>query len=93
MKDEQKRRDEEQERVTDRQSNEQVKIHHLFYFFFFLKREKFTSSNQISLRIPTKVMDVVEIPARMWSNSSRDAVVLQIKSTSTSTMSKSMKIP
>ena len=31
MKDEQKRRDEEQERVTDRQSNEQVKIHHLFY--------------------------------------------------------------
>jgi hypothetical protein len=34
MKDEQKRRDEEQERVTDRQSNEQVKIHHLFYFIF-----------------------------------------------------------
>lgn len=34
MKDEQKRRDEEQERVTDRQSNEQVKIHHFFYFSF-----------------------------------------------------------
>jgi hypothetical protein len=61
MKDEQKRREEEQERVTDRQSNEQVKIRLKKIAIYLIVKNISVLRN----RIRTKVMDVTEIPVRM----------------------------